>query len=245
MSFSYRVVTNSFRHGMSWSDSTLEGNRQQYVGSNLRVRGNYNRVTGSNNYVAGNNNVCVGSNLQVDGKGNTVTGSNCTVRGSNNRVTGTNSSVWGEGNVVQGVNAKNNGVATNPGHTSDTGQFQFNGSVFVNGVLMTGNERVMRVPAVREVREVKRAREEPPGTPRVPEASIKDEPAENPAKACTLCFVNEPNCAALPCRHFQFCVGCARTLVLGPDHATKPEFTGVCKCPTCREPVIEFAHMFH
>lgn len=60
-------------------------------------------------------------------------------------------------------------------------------------------------------------------------------------KRCIICLENEARCIALPCGHFNFCVNCSRTMVLGTNHLVSPVYQhNFDSCPKCRGVVKEF-----
>ena len=206
----------------------VKGNNNTVTGYFCKVTGDSNRVSGSND-VRGNRNIVEGVACVVRGDGNMVSGEEAKVVGDFNTVIGNGADVRGKNNSVRGNDCEVWGVDNDVvGHRNT-----LNGKPVYRYV----DEEEEEEEEERE-RSVKRVK-----TIHIPSADHEDKPASN--KACVVCLVNEPLCAALPCGHLAFCVACSRSLVLDAGTSSKRQDGGGLDvvCPICRTKVDEFKYM--
>lgn len=244
------------RSNIVGSNRRIDGDYNNIVGSNCTIVGCNNNITGSNNEINGNGNKILGSNSTVFGHGNDVTGSNQIVRGDRNKVIGSNCKTWGSNNTIEGSNNQLNGRNV-PNSTRGTAiinnsssnrNFSAVGSgniVIYDGVFIPSDDdnhgyRREETDSSDSSEEEDSSEDVLPQPKRqktinIPSESHEDKPAANPEKTCIVCLVNEPVCAALPCGHMNFCVGCSRVMGLKTGSDTK--------CPNCRGKVEEFKYM--
>lgn len=208
------------RNTISGYHCIVIGNENSVSGSN-EVRGDGNVVDGPMCKVAGDCNRVCGEEPIVTGDCNTVIGNDAYVRGDNNSVRGDGCEVWGIGNQVIGYENTLNGNPT----------FDYPGSDDPGYRDEEDDDEEEATPTERAVKRQK--------TIRVPSEDHEDRTTSN--KACVVCLVNEPLCAALPCGHFSFCVTCSRSLVSGEPKRDQASLDVV--CPVCRGKVDEFKYM--
>jgi hypothetical protein len=195
-------------------------NKQEICEPGAHVVGNLNTIRGSKINSRGNDNNIYGPEAVVDGDGNTVMGPKARITGNHNHYSGKGGVIDGDYNIVRGDKNKVNGRGVDVAGKENT----------VNGVLF---------PLLEEKKGPKQAEI------KVPASDAEDMPAKDPAVTCTICLINEPVCAAMPCGHKKFCIGCSIAWVYGPNHREKRQRTmDHTTCPTCRAEVESYQRIF-
>lgn len=176
----------------------------------------------------GDNNRMICFNSTVYGKGNHGVGARSTFHGDNFDTAGYRFTLFGDhgAHIGDRVKATCNSSKINSNHGIVNGNCN---EIWGDYVTASGNSVTMHGKGCSLN-----------GEPYMIEIDVPDlkEVANDTEKiteqgACIVCLTNEKRCVVQPCCHLISCAACARGLVLGPNHATKP-FPRRVQCPMCR-----------
>lgn len=205
------------------------GDRNNIVGNNNHIRGGNNHVTGDNNIIHGNRNIFNGSSNKIEGYSNHSSGSLNDMRSTITPVPPTSP-------PPPVISENSNGPVNRLQRTYENNRTQdFLGNGYSTPPSSSSRSRQNRPPPiVNPSRPTKKPRGKVPIYPDPSEIVNDEEATGENDRTCTVCMVNKPNCIALPCRHFNFCVTCCLEMCR----------RGVRECPLCSADLVSLGRIF-